>query len=68
MSIALQDQKRLRWGQTLVGVFGIDRTTVHDLGTHSVIMEIVVPAKMEINNLFSSASDIPGAFNKPSAS
>lgn len=40
------------------------RTTVRDSGTHSRIMEMVVPAKIEINSLPSSASDMPGASSK----
>lgn len=45
----------------MVGVFGMDRTTVQDLGTHSLIILIVVPAKIEINNFPSNASAIPSA-------
>lgn len=52
---------------TLVGVLGIDRTTVQVVGTHSFIIAIVVPAKIEINNFPSNASDIPGACNKAAA-
>ena len=57
------------WGKafTFDGVFGIDLTTVHEDGTQSLIIPIVVPAKIEINNFPSNASDIPSLNNKCAA-
>ena len=53
---------------TLVGVLGMLRTTVQEAGTHPRIIEIVVPARMEMRSLPSSAFDMPGAKSSDSAS
>jgi len=44
----------------LLGVLGMLRTTVHDSGTQSRIIEMVVPARIEMRSLPSRASDMPG--------
>ena len=44
----------------MLGVLGMLRTTVHDSGTQSRIIEMVVPARIEMRSLPSSASDMPG--------
>lgn len=45
----------------------MERTTVQLAGTHSVIIEMVVPARMEIKSFPSRALLIPGAFKRASA-
>lgn len=54
--------------RTLLGVLGMLRTTVQVDGTHSRIIEIVVPAKIEMRSFPSSASDMPGARRRCAAS
>lgn len=54
--------------RTLLGVLGILRTTVQLAGTHSLIIEMVVPARMEMSSLPSRASDMPGARRRRAAS
>jgi hypothetical protein len=65
-SVLLNSEGRGR--RTLAGVLGMLRTTVQLAGTHSRIIEIVVPARMEMRSLPSSAADIPGPRRRRAAS
>ena len=52
----------------MVGVLGMLRTTVQLAGTQARIIEMVVPARMEMSSLPSSAALMPGAMRRASAS